>query len=693
MIDVKREYLLFLPDWTLYIMYPLAFVALGIMVYGLNRRLRVYGLNWKSLWRELRTISKKDGKARLLNVWKYALVQSKLLRVQYAGIFHWLIYGSMLVLVIGTILVFLDQDFLTHVNLRIVQNEIYFGFELFLDTFAVLLLVGILMALWRRLVIRPKYLASNPESYLILLLILYLGIGGIVLEGIRLTLRPVPWADFSYLGNLLAKVISSFSFNNQSLENTYQFLWWTHMLAAFCMIALFPFTKLFHILAIPLNIFLLDPQKDKAKLSTPFNVMELAEDDEAELKVGIQNLNDLDWKRKLELDACINCGRCERICPANAAGRELSPRLLIQGLRKELTLPVELENSFFDRGAVTENSVWSCTNCAACMEECPALINHVEYILDLRRQLVSDGKIDEKQTALLTCVDRNSNPYGLPSYQRTEWLTEMGIPSIADFPEAEYIYWIGCAGSYDDRAKNIVLSTIKLLEQAAVPFAIFGEEEKCCGELVKRLGEEGRFQLIAMQNLELLQQYSDKKIITSCPHCYNTLNYEYRDFGPQLDVIHHTQLLYSLIKDHRIKMVPRKNSVVTYHDPCNLGRLNGTYEEPREILRHIPGVILEEAPRNRDQGFCCGAGGDNAWYTMPEKDKISSLRIREINASTHAEVLMVACPYCASMFEDAVKTEGLEQTLLIKDIAEFLAEHTISEENTAGGSEQKSGIA
>ena len=546
------------------------------------------------------------------------------------------------------------------------------------------------MALGRRLLAKPDYLENTRDAVPVLLLLLFLGVIGLLLEGMRLAAHPVAWGGYSYVGNIFAAFVPA-----TAVPSAYPVLWWVLLFAALTMLAIVPFTKLFHIVAIPVHLFLETIGVPKAKLSMPFNLMEMAEDDDAEPQMGIATVKDLDWKRCLELDACINCGRCERVCPAHAAGRELSPRLLVQGLKKTLQAPpVSLgmkraeasdlvldEDSVeegegadvFTDGVSTENAAWSCLNCGACMEECPASIHHVEYTLDLRRHLFSKGEIMDKQAALLSAVERNGNPYAMPSYERMEWLLDDGIPDIEDNPDADYIFWVGCAGAYGQRNQEVTRAIIRVLQAAGVNFAILAEE-KCCGEVVKRLGEEGRFQLLAMENVQYLEPYADKTFLTACPHCYNTLLHEYKDFGLELKVIHHTELFAQLMKEGKLALNAHdaKLAHIAYHDPCNLGRMNGIYDAPRTVIRDVPGAALVEPEKCRDTSFCCGAGGGNAWFNVPEKEKISSLRLREICESAHPDVLAVACPYCLAMFDDAVKTEGMEKELAVKDIAELI---------------------
>ena len=674
------------------VIYPLSLVFLGVMAYGFYRRFLRYGIRPQAALAELVADAKETGVARLRNVVSLGLLHKKITRRPFAGAFHWFIYGGMLLLTLGTMTVALQQDLLSHIGVTVLKNGTYFFFEFALDTAALFFVAGCLMALGRRLLAKPDSLENTRDAVPVLLLLLFLGVSGLLLEGMRLAAHPVAWGGYSYVGSIFAAFVPA-----AAVPSAYPVLWWVHLFAALTMLAIVPFTKLFHIVAIPVHLFLETIGVPKAKLSMPFNLMEMAEDDDAEPQMGIATVKDLDWKRCLELDACINCGRCERVCPAHVAGRELSPRLLVQGLKKTLQAPpVSLgmkraeasdlvldEDSVeegegadvFTDGVITENAAWSCLNCGACMEECPASIHHVEYTLDLRRHLFSKGEIMDKQAALLSAVERNGNPYAMPSYERMEWLLDDGIPDIEDNPDADYIFWVGCAGAYGQRNQEVTRAILRVLQAAGVNFAILAEE-KCCGEVVKRLGEEGRFQLLAMENVQYLEPYADKTFLTACPHCYNTLLHEYKDFGLDLKVIHHTELFAQLMKEGKLALNAHdaKLAHIAYHDPCNLGRMNGIYDAPRTVIQDVPGAALVEPEKCRDMSFCCGAGGGNAWFNVPEKEKISSLRLREICESAHPDVLAVACPYCLAMFDDAVKTEGMEKELAVKDIAELIAD-------------------
>jgi Fe-S oxidoreductase len=322
--------------------------------------------------------------------------------------------------------------------------------------------------------------------------------------------------------------------------------------------------------------------------------------------------------------------------------------------------------------SVTEDEVWSCTSCGACVQACPVAVKHVDLIYDLRRNLVNVGKLDKEKSTLLQNLTQNQNPYGFDSRSRGDWAKENGIDTFSTNPKAEYLYWVGCVSSFDQRAQNIAKSLAKILKGAGVSFAILGSEEVCTGDPARRLGEEGRYQELAMQNIEKMNGYGVRKVVTTCPHCFNAIKNEYPLFGGNYEVVHHTQLISELMKEGRVRVAPErvKQISVTLHDACYAARYNNIFDEPREALS-ATGAEMHEMRRNRDKTFCCGAGGSNYWYKVPQQKSISGIRTEEA-ARTGATTIATECPFCLSMFEDSTKVSGTRMD--VRDVAEIVAE-------------------
>jgi Fe-S oxidoreductase len=375
------------------------------------------------------------------------------------------------------------------------------------------------------------------------------------------------------------------------------------------------------------------------------------------------------------LDSCTNCGRCEAVCPANTADRPLSPRELIQDVDRFMVDQVKgkISQGAFETGTVSDDELWACTSCNACVYECPVYINQLDFIMDFRRSVVAANRLDDYKNRLLLNEATYSDPYGLPSSDRDSALAEIGGREYKEGRKFEYVYWLGCAASFDARARNIAKSMVKILEAAGVSYVMLGSKEKCTGDPIRRLGEEGRFQELALQNIEMLKAVGARKMVTHCPHCFNTLKNEYPDLGGEFQVLHHSDFVSKLIVEKKLKLSRPLNFRATFHDACYIARGNGMVKEPRDILMALPGMKLVEMKDTRQKTFCCGAGGANYWYKVSEKKPISKLRLEQAML-TGAEVLAVECPFCTVMMEDAVKGEDVESRLMVKDIAELVAD-------------------
>ncbi len=409
-----------------------------------------------------------------------------------------------------------------------------------------------------------------------------------------------------------------------------------------------------------------------SSITTPFMLADVlsGKTDASQVRVGVEKVSQFETRERLSYDSCIEIGACEAACPATAAGRPLSPRVLV---RKLSLLGSGGEASDTDPlSVVGEDELWSCTSCGACVSSCPVGVDHLDLVYDLRRSLVSGGKLDNEKSSMLANLAQSQNPYGIRSSTRGDWAAGLGIDTVQSNPDAEYVYWVGCVSSFDQRAQRISRSLSKILKQAGVSFAIMAKEESCTGDPARRLGEEGRFQELAYQNIEKLNSYGVKKIIATCPHCFNSLKNEYPVFGGKYEVVYYTQLISDLIKGGRLRVPKDKiqEISVTLHDACYASRYNNIFDAPREALEASVSD-LREMKRKKEKTFCCGAGGSNYWFKVPQQRSIAVLRTEEAE-TTGADVIATECPFCLSMLDDSTKSMNAE--MQVKDIAEIVAE-------------------
>jgi Fe-S oxidoreductase/nitrate reductase gamma subunit len=654
-----------MPVLTAFFMYVILSGFAAAFLYGVYRRLRIY-------FRGSPPPRFEHMKNRILRAFGNAFAQRRVVKKTYPGTMHLLIYSGIIVLLIGTTFVFLDNDIWeTFFHYQILVGNFYLFYESFLDAFGLVAILGLLMAIYRRTVSRPPNLPTSRDDVFIFSILIVILCTGYLMEGIRLAIDKPPWEHLSFVGYQVSLALERWGFDGQNAVNFYRGLWWFHALLAFAAVASIPYTKLFHIVTSPLNA-LFQHARPKGQLSAPFDLRALLASGNFDVKVGAAAITDFSWQQRLSFDSCTSCGRCSNACPATASGTLLSPMHLILKLRDTMLTQQMTDGGSVIGEVVNPEELWACTTCRACVNECPVLIDHVDAIVDMRRHLVGEGKLDRIKRDLLTNLNNSGNPYGLPQADRFKWAEGLDVKTVKEQPDFDVLYWVGCSGSYDPRNQTVSKALVKILKTANIRFAVFGTEEKCNCEVARRLGEEGRFQQSAIELVELFKKYNVKLLLTQCPHCYNTFKNEYPEFGGTVQVVHHSQFISQLIEQGKLKLKPSPERDVAFHDPCYLGRHNGEYEAPRRVISSIGPVNLKEMHRSREDSFCCGAGGANFWYKVEQKKKTGVIRFEEAR-QLDPDVLATACPFCTSMLEDASVTLGADGSVKVNDIAELVA--------------------
>jgi Fe-S oxidoreductase/nitrate reductase gamma subunit len=649
-----------MPALTPLIMYILVAGFSVVFLYGVYRRIRLYFRGVTRL--ELRQLGTRVQRA-LFN----AFAQRKVMKKQYPGFMHLLIYLGFLVLLIGTTLVLLDFDiWQTVFHQQILVGYFYLVYETTLDAFGLFAIAGLLIAIYRRAITRPENLPTSRSDVFMFSILIVILITGYFMEGIRLAVDNPPWASWSFVGYRVSLLLSN---SIDKVADLYPEIWWFHALLAFTAVAAIPYTKLFHLITSPLNALLAD-QRLSGQLNTPFDLRQLLASGDFDVKIGAAAISDFSWQERLSFDSCTSCGRCSNACPATAAGTLLSPMHLMLKLRNAML--TELGSTLIGP-VIDQEELWACTTCKACVHECPVLIDHIDAIVDMRRHIVGEGKLDRIKRDLLNNLTNSANPYGLSPQDRLKWTQGLDVKTVKEQPDFDVLYWVGCSGSYDPRNQNVSRAMVKILHAANIRFSVLGNEEKCNCEVARRLGEEGRFQQSALELIDLFKKYNVKTVLTQCPHCFNTFKNEYPEFGASFKVIHHTRFIADLIDAGRLRLKKTTEQVVTFHDPCYLGRYNSIYDKPRSILSSLGLMKVKEMPRHRESSFCCGAGGVNFWYKVNQKKRINQLRFEEAQ-QLRPDVLATACPFCTSMFEDAAVSAGPNNSPRVRDVAELVAD-------------------
>jgi Fe-S oxidoreductase/nitrate reductase gamma subunit len=636
--------------------------------------------NWERGAPDRRRTTPKNVKRRLAD-FRAGVYMRTLLRDSAAGLMHSMIYFGFLALLGVTTVLEIDHQLPD--DLKFLHGRTYMAYSAFADFAGLVFLVGILWAVVRRYVQRPYRIRikTKPEHALILGVFFAIAVTGFVAEGFRIAQNGMPSHEkWSFIGYPIAQVIDGM---NADTELWHQIWWAGHVVSFLAFLAILPITMLRHMFTSPLNMYLKDRDRPKGAMRAMPNLTETSLE-----TFGASVVEDFTWKQLLDTDACTMCGRCTSVCPAHATGKPLDPREIVLkagevmaataahghvsppiGTVSEITIS---SNSLFER--ITAEEIWSCTTCKACDEICPVNIEILDKILDMRRYLsLMESNFPAELGNAYRAMENQGNPWGMNQGERGDWAKGFDDVTIVDPGQpitSEYLYWVGCAGSFDDKNKKVTQAMAKLLRRAGIDVAILGPSEMCTGDSARRSGNEYLFQMLAMPNIEMLNGMGVRKIIAQCPHCFNTLKNEYPQLGGNYEVIHHTQLLEDLIESGQLDVSQATlEERITYHDSCYLGRHNDVYLAPRKVVGSIKGLEIVEMQRNGTTGMCCGAGGARMWMEETIGTKVNDERAQEA-LSTGATRVATACPFCFIMMDDGVKAAGADDSQVkVADIA------------------------
>jgi Fe-S oxidoreductase len=661
------------------LMYALMVVAFVIFGLGLRRRVRE--------WRAGKAADERlgDWVRRGWILVRETFLQRMTRERFLPGLFHSLIFYSFLALFVTTMIVMGDMDF----GLRIYHGPFYLAVTLVADLAGAALLLGLGIACARRYLKRPEYLPENRTADAVILWMLAgIVLTGFLAEGARIRFHGPgaqldPWRAYSPVGRLVAGLLGGMApAGGRAIHFA---TWWVHALGTFTMIALLPQTKFFHMLAIPANQFFGKLTAKGALTHIDIEALLADESAEGDFAIGISRGDQLTWKQRLDLAACIECGRCDDNCPARGVGQPLSPRRLITDTRDLLDGAVRA-----GRGAPPDaatglaaavlagaagtvfadpNFIWHCRTCHACQSHCPAGIEHVDLFMELRRaEVMMEGRIPGDAGRALKTLETQGNPFGAQA-ERLDFVKKLDIPIVAPGEEVEILYWVGCGTTFDPEKHAIAADLVAILKHAGVSFGHLGADERCCGDPARVLGDENLFQTSVRETIAALAARRFRTLLVSCPHGYNVFAHEYPQFGGNYRVIHHTQLLAQWLAEGRLRPQTRLDERVVFHDPCYLARYQGITAEPRRALRALPGLHLHEMCKRGCESFCCGAGGGHYWMDIDQGEQRTYTRRVDEAVAAGADTIAVACAFCYQMLSDGLKRRDLDERMQVVDVA------------------------
>ncbi|UCG83754.1 MAG: 4Fe-4S dicluster domain-containing protein [Dehalococcoidia bacterium] len=666
-----------------WIIYILAVLSVAFLVYRFYRRSLLWKLGGRDdTFSNLRRKTKDFIYTAVID----GLLHRKIIREPFPGITHaFLFFGAMLLLLATAL------DVISHYIIEFLHGNTYLAISFLADLGGLMLIIGVIMVVIRRYIQRPDRLDNVPADGIGLAIIFIIVITGFILEGLRIVatannytlIEPQvssadsiwSWAQWSFLGFGFAKAFQGCS----HILGWYQGLWWFHsilIIVTIIYIAL-EFPKLTHIVVAPVNAFF--------RSGMPKGALRPLVLEECET-FGADEIHHFTFKDLLDLDSCTRCGRCQDNCPAYLSGKPLSPKKLIQDLKSRMTEkgPIILKSGdTCDLGEndrpmigdlILEDEIWACTTCRACQEQCPVFIEPINKIIDMRRNLVlEETRFPETAMGALRNIEQRGHPWRGTVVSRIDWAEGLKVKQLSEDSDVDIMFWVGCTAALEERNMKIAKAFARVMQAAGVNFGIMGTEEQCCGEPARRIGNEYVFQTVAQENIESFSCYGVKRIVTACPHCFNTLKNEYQQFGGHFEVWHHTELIADLLNQGKLSLSRNIDKNITYHDSCYLGRHNDIYLPPRQILHRLCGKSPLEMENIKRNGFCCGAGGGRMWMEEQIGRRINHMRTEEaINVS--ADIIASACPFCIQMFEEGITALEAGTSLKAMDVAELIAE-------------------